>query len=264
MPDRSPGYDLDDELHLDDAAQYRALFEPTRMEIVRLVGQRAATVSQLAEALDRPKGTIGHHVDALADAGLVRVVRTERVRAIEAKYWGRTARTFVYGGFDGAGIAVPSPVATAAEDEDREIDTVAGDEKHDPFVAGVGHREPHLQPTLILVLHPDRQRHAAPGGELDRVAQEIDEGDPEEGRVAVGRAPDPVLAELQGHLPRLHLGLDDLDRGLPVQLAVPQDPRQEHAGSGASGIRAMADRHGRQRRCPAELSGQLSLVGHPA
>jgi DNA-binding transcriptional ArsR family regulator len=116
MPDRSPGYDLDDELHLDDAAQYRALFEPTRMEIVRLVGQRAATVSQLAEALDRPKGTIGHHVDALADAGLVRVVRTERVRAIEAKYWGRTARTFVYGGFDGAGIAVPSPVATAAEE----------------------------------------------------------------------------------------------------------------------------------------------------
>lgn len=116
MTDRSPGYDLDDELHLDDAAQYRALFEPTRMEIVRLLGQRAATVSQLAEALDRPKGTIGHHVDALADAGLVRVVRTERVRAIEAKYWGRTARTFVYGGFDGTGLTIPSPLATAAEE----------------------------------------------------------------------------------------------------------------------------------------------------
>ena len=86
------------------------------MEIVRLLGQQAATVSQLANALERPKGTIGHHVDTLADAGLVRVVRTERVRAIEAKYWGRTARTFVYGGFDGPGVTIPSPVATAAEE----------------------------------------------------------------------------------------------------------------------------------------------------
>lgn len=116
MADHSPDYDLDDELHLDDAAQYRALFEPTRMEIVRFLGQRAATVSQLAEALGRPKGTIGHHVDALADAGLVRVVRTEQVRAIEAKYWGRTARTFVYGGFEGADVVIPSPLATAAEE----------------------------------------------------------------------------------------------------------------------------------------------------
>ena len=116
MADHSPDYELDDDLALDDAAQYRALFEPTRMEIIRLIGQRAATVSQLADALGKPKGTIGHHVDALAEAGLARVVRTEKVRAIEAKYWGRTARTFLYGGFDDPGVIVPSPLQTAAEE----------------------------------------------------------------------------------------------------------------------------------------------------
>jgi DNA-binding transcriptional ArsR family regulator len=116
MADHSPDYDLDDELALEDAAQYRALFEPTRMEITRLVGQRAATVSELADALDKPKGTVGHHVDALASAGLLKVVRTKKVRAIEAKYWGRTARTFLYGGFEDPGVLVPSPLRMAAEE----------------------------------------------------------------------------------------------------------------------------------------------------
>src|SRR5690606_8032340 len=39
---------------------------------------------------------VGHHTQVLADAGLVHVVRTEKVRALEAKYWGRTARVFFY------------------------------------------------------------------------------------------------------------------------------------------------------------------------
>jgi len=72
----APDYELDDEITLDDPSQYRALFEPTRMEIVRLLQERAATVTELAGVLGRPKGTIGHHVDALAAAGLVKVVRT--------------------------------------------------------------------------------------------------------------------------------------------------------------------------------------------
>lgn len=37
---------------------------------------------------------MGHHLKVLENAGLVRVVRTEMVRAIEARYYGRTARTF--------------------------------------------------------------------------------------------------------------------------------------------------------------------------
>ena len=94
-PDR-PDYELSDQLVLEDPAQYRALFEETRQAIVRLLSERAATVTELAAALNKPKGTVGHHVQVLADAGLVTVVRTEKVRALEAKYWGRTARIFFY------------------------------------------------------------------------------------------------------------------------------------------------------------------------
>lgn len=91
-----PDYELADTLALNEPAQYAALFEDTRTEIVRLLSERAATTSELAEALGKPKGTIGHHLKVLADAGLVHVVRTERVRALEARYYGRTARVFYY------------------------------------------------------------------------------------------------------------------------------------------------------------------------
>jgi len=95
-PQGPPDYDLADVLELSDAAQYRALFEDTRREIVSLLLERAATTSELAEVLARPKGTIGHHLKVLADAGLVHIVRTKRVRALEAKYYGRVARVFIY------------------------------------------------------------------------------------------------------------------------------------------------------------------------
>ncbi|QDO87686.1 winged helix-turn-helix transcriptional regulator [Ornithinimicrobium ciconiae] len=91
-----PDYDLPDALTLEEPQQYRALFEDTRQAIITLLSERAATVSELAQVLDRPKGTVGHHVQVLASAGLVHVVRTEKVRALEAKYWGRTARVFYY------------------------------------------------------------------------------------------------------------------------------------------------------------------------
>lgn len=97
-----PDYELAEELSLTDPAQYRALFEETRQMIVTLLSERAATISELAEVLNKPKGTVGHHMQVLADAGLVRVVRTKKVRALQAKYWGRTARVFYYERVDAA------------------------------------------------------------------------------------------------------------------------------------------------------------------
>lgn len=110
-----PDYALDDTLDLDSPEQYRALFEETRLRIVDLLGERAATTSQLANVLGRPKGTIGHHIQVLAEAGLIHVVRTEKVRAIEAKYYGRTARTFNLTGLlmVEAGVAPESVIADA-------------------------------------------------------------------------------------------------------------------------------------------------------
>jgi predicted ArsR family transcriptional regulator len=96
MADHSvPDYDLEENLTLETPRQWRALFEETRRRILHLLAERAATGSELAETLGVPKGTIGHHLQTLEAAGLVRVVRTKRIRAIEAKYFGRTARTFL-------------------------------------------------------------------------------------------------------------------------------------------------------------------------
>ncbi|SEF12268.1 winged helix-turn-helix domain-containing protein [Jiangella alba] len=104
MADQSavPDYGLADELELTDPAQYRALFDETRMKIVNLLLERAATTTELAAALGKPKGTVGHHLKVLEYAGLVHVVRTKLVRAIEARYYGRTARVFLYHDWDRA------------------------------------------------------------------------------------------------------------------------------------------------------------------
>ncbi len=94
---RAPDYELDDDLPLENASQLKALFEDTRIKIVDLLLERAATIKELSDALGIPKGTIGHHVSTLEDAGLIKIVRTKKIRAIEAKYYGRTARTYLIG-----------------------------------------------------------------------------------------------------------------------------------------------------------------------
>jgi DNA-binding transcriptional ArsR family regulator len=89
-----PDYDLADRIALTEPSQVKAIGHPLRTTILGLLHERAATVSELATALERPKSTIAHHVKVLAEAGLVQVVRTRRVRAIEERFYGRTARMF--------------------------------------------------------------------------------------------------------------------------------------------------------------------------
>jgi DNA-binding transcriptional ArsR family regulator len=73
----------------------RALAGDARARIVMLLRERAASTTELAEALGVAKGTAGHHVKVLERAGLIRVVATRRVRAVTEKYYGRVARLFV-------------------------------------------------------------------------------------------------------------------------------------------------------------------------
>src|ERR1044071_29737 len=89
-----PDYALADRIALTEPSQVKALGHPLRNTILGLLHERAATVSELAVALERPKSTVAHHVKVLAEAGLVQVVRTRRVRAIEERFYGRTARMF--------------------------------------------------------------------------------------------------------------------------------------------------------------------------
>ena len=92
-----PDYDLADRLALTTPAQVKAIGHPLRTTILGLLHERAATVTELAVAVERPKSTVAHHVKVLAETGLLQVVRTRRVRAIEERFYGRTARMFYVG-----------------------------------------------------------------------------------------------------------------------------------------------------------------------
>jgi len=94
VADNPPDYELADRMALTRPAQVKAIGHPLRTTILQLLHERAATVTELAAAVERPKSTVAHHVDVLTRNGLLRVVRTRKVRAIEERFYGRTARMF--------------------------------------------------------------------------------------------------------------------------------------------------------------------------
>jgi DNA-binding transcriptional ArsR family regulator len=89
-------YDLADEISADTPARLKALGDPLRQLLLDLVLERAMSVTELAERVRRPKGSVAHHVDLLTDVGLLQVVRTRKVRAMEERFYGRTARTIAF------------------------------------------------------------------------------------------------------------------------------------------------------------------------
>ncbi|MFG1814836.1 ArsR/SmtB family transcription factor [Kribbella sp. NPDC049174] len=112
-----PDYELEDTIELTTAEQVRAISDPLRTTILGLLHERAATVTELATAVKRPKSTVAHHVKVLADAGILRVVRTRRVRAIEERFYGRAARMF----YVGLGRSGPDGVPLPPDFNDFEV-----------------------------------------------------------------------------------------------------------------------------------------------
>jgi DNA-binding transcriptional ArsR family regulator len=126
---RIPDYELADRMVIAAPAQLRAIAHPLRDTILDLLLERAASVAELAAAVGRPRSTVAHHVKVLVDAGLLRVVRTRRVRAIDERYYGRTARVFPVGVVDSPGedpttghensLSVAAAESAAAHEADR-------------------------------------------------------------------------------------------------------------------------------------------------
>jgi DNA-binding transcriptional ArsR family regulator len=116
----SPDYEADDVLVVREPEQLRALGDDLRADIVVRLREHAHSTTELAEALGLPKGTVGHHIKVLEKAGLIRVVRTRRVRALTEKLYGRTARLFLFKSSDAGGEDVRNVAAaslrTAAEE----------------------------------------------------------------------------------------------------------------------------------------------------
>jgi len=91
-----PDYEAPDTLVVSEPGQLRALADDVRTAVIALLRERAFSIQQLSEKLGIPKGTVGHHVKVLEAAGLIHVVRTRKVRAVTEKFYGRTARLFLF------------------------------------------------------------------------------------------------------------------------------------------------------------------------
>ena len=90
-----PDYEADDILVVSETEQLRALADDVRLRIVAILRERATTTTELAENVGLAKGTVAHHLKVLESAGLVKVVRTRRVRALTESFYGRVARLYV-------------------------------------------------------------------------------------------------------------------------------------------------------------------------
>jgi DNA-binding transcriptional ArsR family regulator len=76
--------------------QFKALGDSTRDRILAIIQYQPATAKQIADRLKVPPGTIGHHLQVLEEAGLVKIVARRLVRGVVAKYYTRAARIFCY------------------------------------------------------------------------------------------------------------------------------------------------------------------------
>jgi DNA-binding transcriptional ArsR family regulator len=116
-----PDYDAPETLVVDAPEQLRAMADEVRSAIIALLRDRAYSTQELAAELGIPKGTVGHHLKVLESAGLIRVVRTRQVRAMTEKFWGRTARLFLFSAEDPADARAlaASVLRQAASEVDR-------------------------------------------------------------------------------------------------------------------------------------------------
>lgn len=81
----------DDPQPISSPEQFKALAHPLRQRMLFVLGERPATVSQLAQTLDTRKGNVSHHLKPLLAAGMVEASESRRVRGGTEQYYRRTS-----------------------------------------------------------------------------------------------------------------------------------------------------------------------------
>lgn len=75
--------------------QMRVLANPLRLRILEAFSQKAMTTKHLAKELGGKPTSFYHHVDALLQAGLIRLVRTQQNRGTTERYYIAIAKEFM-------------------------------------------------------------------------------------------------------------------------------------------------------------------------
>ncbi|MFI5527726.1 ArsR/SmtB family transcription factor [Kitasatospora sp. NPDC051853] len=87
--------DLPEALHLSTDEQLRAVSNLTRHRIMAVLRFEPSTITQIADRVGIAKGSSSYHVRILEQAGLIKVVRTRKVRGVIERYYAMAARSIV-------------------------------------------------------------------------------------------------------------------------------------------------------------------------
>lgn len=88
------GDDLPDVYTISSLEQIKVVADPLRVRILETICLEPRTTKQVAEILGEKPTRLYHHVDALAEVGLIRLVDTRPVRGTTEKYYQAVARSF--------------------------------------------------------------------------------------------------------------------------------------------------------------------------
>lgn len=80
---------------LQDTFAFRALGDELRLQILRLLMEKPATLTQLGQVLDMHPAKVRYHLKQLEKVELVKLVHTRVVRGFVEKYYQATARAFL-------------------------------------------------------------------------------------------------------------------------------------------------------------------------
>ena len=90
-----PTDDLPETFHVTTDEQLRAVSNLTRHRIMAVLRFEPATITQIADRVGLAKGSSSYHVRLLERAGLVKVVRTRKVRGVIERYYAMAAQSIV-------------------------------------------------------------------------------------------------------------------------------------------------------------------------
>lgn len=141
----------DDDLTISSTEQLHALSNPTRWGIIGRLNDGPASVQELARSMGAAKGTIGHHVRVLANAGLVRVAETRKVRGVVEKRYARVGKRF----------RLPDREAAAALGTKHDIGTLPLRQALAEARPSSGPDDPSMSFILRARMSPDRARRFA-------------------------------------------------------------------------------------------------------
>jgi DNA-binding transcriptional ArsR family regulator len=79
---------------LRELAQIKALADPLRQRLLREFAQSPQTTKQVAQVLKENPTKLYHHVETLAQAGLLKLVRTQQKRGTTERYYQAAAKQF--------------------------------------------------------------------------------------------------------------------------------------------------------------------------